>query len=96
MGYVGVVSISWLFFIHYILNHVSTKHNYQLIQRWMKISGELPAKSKQDYEVVGLSREENQQFWLKEQAFMARYYRIMRLSFSASYVIFNVQLFFTR
>ena len=46
------------------------------------MSYEIPAKSDRDYQVFGLSRDENKKFWLDEKRTNERWYRSM------NYVLF--------
>ena len=96
MGLHGVIVSSWAISVHLIFNHLNTRNDYHLIRAWMKISYELPAATDRDYQVVGLSREKNKNFWLAEDAFNARYNRIMNVSLLVSCVVFSMQLFFVR
>ena len=56
---------------------------------------EIPAiTTEQDYNVIGLSQEENKKFWLKEDEFNYRYNRLFNMFVVSASLIFNTQHFF--
>ena len=59
----------------------------------MKLTYELPARSRKGFEVVGLSRKQNLKFWLADQRFNWLWYRAMAFLTLASCSIFSVQFF---
>lgn len=86
----------WTLLYHFVFNFLNAKNDYRLFKIWMKLTLELPAKSKKDYKVAGLSQEENQSFWLKESNGNQLFFRAVTFySFSLS-LIFSSQLFFVR
>ena len=57
----------------------------------MKLTMEMPARGKDD--VVGLSRAENEQFWMAEDEFNSLYGRIQNGFIVLAWLVFDVQLF---
>ena len=55
---------------------------------------EIPAKTDEDYDVVGLPRDENKHFWIKEDEFNYQYSRILNIFIVISGLIFSTQHFF--
>lgn len=61
----------------------------------MSMSYEIPAKSIADYEVIGLSREENKKFWTIEDKLNRRYlYGVVNGCLVVIAFVFDSQLFF--
>ena len=54
----------------------------------MKITNQLP-----NYEVVGLSKKEHENFWIKENEFFKKYLKCLKLLVLATCIILNAQLF---
>ena len=89
----GLFIMSWE--LSLFLNYNYLNNNKQnLILKWMKITYEIPAKNDEDYNVIGLSKDENKQFWLKEDELNHRYNRLFNIYVVATCLIFNNQLLF--
>ena len=54
----------------------------------MKITNQFP-----NYEIVGLSKKEHENFWIKENEFFKKYLKCFKLLLLATCIIFNVHLF---
>ena len=57
----------------------------------MKITNQFP-----NYEVIGLSKEENKKFWIKENEFFKKYLKFFNWLLAASCIVFNSHLFFVK
>ena len=55
---------------------------------------EIPARTDEDYNVIGLSQDENKKFWLKEDEFNYQYNRLYNIFLVLVCLILNSQLFF--
>lgn len=55
---------------------------------------EVPAKSDDDYEVIGLPKERNRKFWEMEQRINYVWYRVINVFLAFAVVVFNAQFFF--
>ena len=62
----------------------------------MKLTFELPAKSEEDYEVAGLSREENKKFWLEENYVNYVWFRVFNFYVMVIGIIYCFQLFLVK
>lgn len=51
---------------YFIFGYLNSKEEYRLFKCWMKLTLELPVRSDNDYQVAGLSKEENKNFWQTE------------------------------
>lgn len=59
----------------------------------MRITQELPARSEQDYEVIGLPREENKKFWQTEKRLNLLWLKVSSGFIGVSCLVFSGQLF---
>lgn len=96
MSFVGVITSSWVFWVHFVFTCLNSRNDYHLIRVWMKMTYEIPAKNDEDYRVIGLSREKNKAFWLKEDALNAHYGLLRHFPFAGCAIVLVMQLFFYR
>ena len=76
-----------------VFNYLNNKKQ-NLFLKWMKMTYEIPARTDEDYNVVGLSLEENKKFWLKEDEFNYQYNRLYKVLMITTSLILNSQHFF--
>lgn len=95
MGAVGILVSLWMLALHFVFNKLNTRKNYHLFKKWMKLTYEMPVNSDDDYEVVGLPREENRRFWEAEDRFNYRYLGLVATGCLVVIAfVFDAQLFF--
>lgn len=81
-----------MFSIHWTFNYSNRVH--RLLLQWWQISGEIPPRrAVRNYEVVGISREENHKFWLAEKRLNYIWLRATICGNLLSTLIFSVQFF---
>lgn len=74
-----MIMISWQSSIHFSFIQMNSRKDCHLFFRWISISNELPAQKGSKYRVVGLSRKENDEFWIAEHRFNQLYYRLANI-----------------
>ena len=85
---------SWQFWIQWVFNYRNARDDHRRFRLWMAITSEMPPKN--TYKLVGLSREENRQFWLSEDALNYFWNKGVELTFVIFCLIFNLQHFLIR
>lgn len=93
MGFIGLSGASWGLSLHLAFNYLNSKDDFHLFRVWMKASQELPVRSEEDYEVVGLPREENKAFWLTEKRLNSLWIKVSSSFIFLSCIVFSAQLF---
>lgn len=68
---------SWLLTVHIAFNYLNKREDFLF---WMKVTYEIPAKSDNDYRTVGLTRQENKQYWLKEDRINFYWFKLINYS----------------
>ena len=86
----------WAPFFHLSFNYLNAKNDYRLFKFWMKLTLELPVKSDSDYQVAGLSQEENKRFWSTENRINNVWYRAINWYIAFISIVYNAQLFLVR
>lgn len=81
---------------HLVFNHINARNDFRLLRFWMQLTLELPVKSDKDYQVAGLTQEENKKFWLTESRINHVWYRAMNWYVAIISVVYSSQLFFVR
>lgn len=92
----GLVSALWALYFHFVFRHLNAKEDYRLFKFWMKLTLELPVKSERDYRVAGMSKEENKQFWLRENHINTICYRVVNWYTFILCLMFSFQLFLVK
>ena len=96
MAIATVIAGFWALGFHVVFNFLNTRRDYRLFKFWMKLTHELPAKSDSDYQVAGLSPEENKLFWSKERSVNRIWYRGMNCYIALTSFTYSSQLFFVK
>lgn len=86
--------MSWYSSLFFTFNFL-TEWRQHLLLRWSKITYEVAAKSEADFEVFGLSAEENKQFWLKEAKFNQHYQSGATIFLLNSCVLFSIPHYYS-
>ena len=77
MSYVGLIVISWSLTIHLAFNYSNKKKD---VLFWMKLTNDIPTRGEGDYHVVGLSKEEDRNFWLLEDKINFHWFKVMNFA----------------
>ena len=93
MGFIGLAGASWGLSLHWTFNYLNARNDFHFFRVWMRITQELPAKSEQDYEVIGLPREENKRFWQMEKRLNSLWLKVSSGFIGVSCIVFSGQLF---
>lgn len=94
MAVVGVLGMFWILMVHFVLNKLNARKDHFLVRKWMVLMNEMPGKRGENYQVVGLSAEENQKFWLIENYVNRLWFRMINLCLVVGCVVFCSQQFF--
>lgn len=90
---IGVIGVVWILMVHFVFK-LNARKDYFLFRKWMILMNEWPIESGANNEVVGLSTETNEKFWLTENHVNRVWFRTVNMCLAVGCVVFCSQQFF--